>query len=112
MTLCQGTDLSLPLPGDTQESIIAQHKVDEEEEKREEELGRLGPKAKDILSSLMANPASQAYFNRPVDPVRDGVFSAASRVIVFIFLAYLLPHKRVHESSNRHPPSYSNRHPF
>jgi len=35
---------------------------------------RLGPKAEVIMSSLMENPASKAYFNKPVDPVLDGVF--------------------------------------
>jgi len=35
-------------------------------------LGELGAKAELILSSLMENPASKAYFNRPVDPEADG----------------------------------------
>ena len=35
--------------------------------------GKLGQKADVIMSSLMENPASKAYFNRPVDPIADGV---------------------------------------
>ena len=34
--------------------------------------GKLGSKAEIIMSSLMENPASKAYFNRPVDPLADG----------------------------------------
>lgn len=34
---------------------------------------RLGNKAEIIMSSLMENPASKAYFNRPVDPASDGL---------------------------------------
>jgi hypothetical protein len=34
---------------------------------------KLGNKAEIIMSSLMENPASKAYFNRPVDPAEDGL---------------------------------------
>jgi hypothetical protein len=33
---------------------------------------KLGAKAEVIMSSLMENPASKAYFNKPVDPINDG----------------------------------------
>jgi len=33
---------------------------------------KLGSRAEIIMSSLMENPASKAYFNRPVDPEADG----------------------------------------
>ena len=33
---------------------------------------KLGSKAEIIMSSLMENPASKAYFNRPVEPEADG----------------------------------------
>ena len=38
---------------------------------------KLGHKAEVIMSSLMENPASKAYFNRPVDPIADGMLAVS-----------------------------------
>jgi hypothetical protein len=40
--------------------------------------GKLGAKAEIIMSSLMENPASKAYFNTPVDPLADGSTNSLS----------------------------------
>jgi len=47
--------------------------------------GKLGSKAIAIMSSLMENPASKAYFNRPVDPIGDGSCIASAQMGIPLF---------------------------
>ncbi len=60
--------------------------------------GKLGSKAEIIMSWLMENPASKAYFNRPVDPLADGSTRARA-------LSLSLSYTQTETLTNTHQPA-------